>query len=56
MAPRQTNALELGCIAMAHGKILVARQKCMPLKHAQLRTQRGTPKIETSVFYQIVKL
>jgi hypothetical protein len=46
MAQRQIKVMELGCIAMVQGGNLVlalgstqqySRQKCMPLRHAQLR-------------------
>jgi hypothetical protein len=54
-----------GCIAMVQGKNLVSalgsiqknsKQKCMPLRHEQLKFQIGTIKTETSAFYQRVKL
>jgi hypothetical protein len=65
MAPRKIMALKLGCIDIVQGENLVlalgstqeySRQKCMPLRHAQLRAKIGTIKIGTSTFYQTVKL
>jgi hypothetical protein len=65
MAPRQIRALELGCIAMIQGKNFVlaldstqlySSQKCMSLRHAQLRIWIRTKKTGTSTFYQTVRL
>jgi hypothetical protein len=56
MAPGQIKALELRSIAMVQGENLVldlgstqhySRQRCMPLRHVQLRIYIGTIKIET---------
>jgi hypothetical protein len=56
-------ALELGCTAMVQGKNLVlaldgiqwySRNKCTPLRHAQLSIRTRT--IRTSTFYQATKL
>jgi hypothetical protein len=64
MVPRQTKALELGRIAMGQGGNLVlalgstqkySRQKCIPLRHAQLRIYIGTIKTETSTYCPTVK-
>jgi hypothetical protein len=65
MVPRKMKALEVGCIAMVQGENLVlalgsiqqySRQKCMPLRHVQLRIQIRTIKIGTSTFCQKAKL
>jgi hypothetical protein len=59
MVPKPTRTLELECTAMEQGGNYVSalgstrqysRQKCVPSKHAQMRTQIVTTGIGTSTY------